>query len=352
MADNDQGEVHSVSEGGVIGEHPAPMPFKALVGPTPTGTESNRIRDAPYPVLCWKVEDIRFDFDSSFVAPGTDPDTNPSDPDADPLAKPYAEGGIQQELKELAAQLQKHPGCPLSVFGHADPVGPASDPDGYNKALSGRRATAIYALLISGTEAAKAAGLWKTIAGQENWGQSQTQAMQEATGLPDGTSMSALISSYLPTLLPPEFVALNIGPTNFLAQGADSQGKGDYQGCSSLILSLFFPRKSRTASPPPQTIRTPMSMPRGTSPTRPTAASWCWYSIKMPKSFQAQWPCPSATGDKSGCIKRFWSDGQTRRSTRLPDTDREYSETKDTFACRFYDRLMNDSPCYHGNPCT
>jgi hypothetical protein len=351
LADNDQGEIHSVSEGGVIGEHPAPMPFKALVGPT-TGTESNRIRDAPYPVLCWKVEDIRFDFDSSFVAPGTDPDTNPSDPTSDPISKPYTQGGIQQELKELAAQLQKHPGCPLSVFGHADPVGPAVDPDGYNKALSGRRATAIYALLISGTQASKAAGLWQTIAGQENWGQSQTQAMQQATGLPDGTSMSALISSYLPKLLPPEFVALNIGPANFLAQGADSHGKGDYQGCSSFNPLLIFSQEKQNSFAAGANDQDPDVYAARNLANAPNRRVMVLVFNKNAKVIPAQWPCPSATGDKSGCIKRFWSDGQTRRSTRLPDTDREYSQTQDTFACRFYDRLMNDSPCYHGNPCT
>jgi hypothetical protein len=30
---------------------------------------------------------------------------------------------------------------------------------------------------------------------------------------------------------------------------------------------------------------------------------------------------------------------------RLPDERREFSKTKDTFACRFYDRLSNTSPC-------
>jgi hypothetical protein len=298
------------------------------------------------------VEDIRFDFDSSFVALGTDPATNPTDPTSDPIAKPYTQGGIQDELKVLAAQLQKHPGCPLSVFGHADPVGPAVDPDGYNKALSGRRATAIYALLISGTQASKAAGLWQTIAGQENWGQPQTQAMQQATGLSDGTSMSDLISNYLPKLLPPEFLALNIGPANFLAQGADSQGKGDYQGCSSFNPLLIFSQEKQDSFAPGANDQDPDVYAARNLANAPNRRVMVLVFNKGAKVDPAQWPCPSATADKSGCIKRFWSDGQTRRSTRLPDTDRQYSQTKDTFACRFYDRLMNDSPCYHGNPCT
>ena len=67
---------------------------------------------------------------------------------------------------------------------------------------------------------------------------------------------------------------------------------------------------------------------------------------KGSKVLPNKWPCPSATGDKSGCIKRFWANGEARRSNRLPDQDRKYTETKDTFACRFYDRLMRMSPCY------
>jgi hypothetical protein len=59
----------------------------------------------------------------------------------------------------------------------------------------------------------------------------------------------------------------------------------------------------------------------------------------------AKWPCPRASEGVSGCIKRFWSDGTKRRSTRLPDKDRKFEDTKDTFACRFYQRLLTDSPC-------
>jgi hypothetical protein len=47
----------------------------------------------------------------------------------------------------------------------------------------------------------------------------------------------------------------------------------------------------------------------------------------------------------AGCKKRFFSDGEKRRSTRLQDKPRKFEETKDTFACRFYDRMTRDSPC-------
>jgi hypothetical protein len=59
----------------------------------------------------------------------------------------------------------------------------------------------------------------------------------------------------------------------------------------------------------------------------------------------ARWPCPRASETSAGCRKRFWSDGESRRSKRLTDTDREFELSKDTFACRFYHRLSDKSPC-------
>ena len=58
-----------------------------------------------------------------------------------------------------------------------------------------------------------------------------------------------------------------------------------------------------------------------------------------------KWPCPRVTEGVAGCKKRFWSDGEKRRSRRLPDEPREFEEAKDTFACRFYSRLVERSPC-------
>jgi hypothetical protein len=341
LSDDSQGVIHGASDGGVVGEHPDAAPFQVLAGPS-IGAELNTVRIAVAPTFCWKVEDIRFAFDSSFVTFEPDPST---DPTSDPLAKPSAHEDIRDELKLLASVMKDNPGCPLSVFGHADPVGPAVDPDGYNKALSGRRATAIYALLISSTQLQTAVGLWQKIASQENWGSNQKQTMQQATGLPDGTSMSSLITSYLPKLVPPELQALNIGPTNFLAQGADPQGKGDFQGCSSFNPLLIFSQQKEDSFAAGANDQDPAIFELRNLANAPNRRVMVLMFAKGTKVDPAKWPCPSASGDKSGCIKRFWSDGQTRRSTRLPDEDRKFDPTKDTFACRFYQRLLTDSPC-------
>jgi hypothetical protein len=351
LSDNNQGTIQGSSGGGVTGQHPSAPQLQLRVGPA-TSTEANTVQFPPVPILCWKVEDIRFAFDSSFVTcnPDNSPDplTNPNDPTADPNAQAFSAstGDIRDELKLLASQIKQNPGCPLSVFGHADPVGPASDPDGYNKALAGRRATSIYALLISVTQPAKAASLWQTIAANpnEHWGSSQAQVMQTLTGLPAGTSMNNLISGYLPKLIPPEYSTLKIGPSNFLAQGADSQGKGDYQGCSSFNTLIIFSQQKEDSFAGADNPSSAAYAARNLA-NAPNRRVMVLIFTKGSKVDPAKWPCPSASDGYSGCVKRFWSDGQTRRTTRLPDQDRTFDNTHDTFACRFYQRLVNASPC-------
>jgi hypothetical protein len=47
----------------------------------------------------------------------------------------------------------------------------------------------------------------------------------------------------------------------------------------------------------------------------------------------------------AGCRARFWSDGDKRRNTHVTARDRKFEDSKDTFACRFYQRLADESPC-------
>jgi hypothetical protein len=55
------------------------------------------------------------------------------------------------------------------------------------------------------------------------------------------------------------------------------------------------------------------------------------------------WPCPRAHEGVPGCKKRLWSDAAIRRT--FQPQRREQHQSNDTFACRFYDRLANNSPC-------
>ena len=85
----------SVTEGGIAATHAEVENFRPLVGPS-TGGEFNTIKAALVPVACWRVDDIRFEFDSSFIQPG-----------------------IEAELKHLADLLKKHP--PASIAKNATP---------------------------------------------------------------------------------------------------------------------------------------------------------------------------------------------------------------------------------------
>src|SRR5262245_39987318 len=157
---------HRLTPGGVAATLAPTELDPVLVAPA-TGAEFNAIIAAIIPVACWRVEDIRFEFDSSFPLPA-----------------------IKAELEELKALVKKHPGSPLSVFGHADPVGN----DDYNKALSGRRATAIYGLLIRDTD------LWEELfsqpLGNDKWGTKALEVMDaEVNAPPPGGSAPASSSS-------------------------------------------------------------------------------------------------------------------------------------------------------------
>jgi hypothetical protein len=320
VAQDDSGTIHGSSGGGVAGKHPPADETKLLVGPA-TSKEFNTASFPPQVVACFRVDDIRFAFDSSFVTVDAANDSN----------------DIRAELRLLVELIKEYPGSPLSVFGHADPVGS----DTYNKALSGRRATVVYAVLISTTDPGTAVSMWQGVAGTENWGSDQRQTMQSFTELPAGTSDSDLFKAYMQKLVPAD---LKVSKQNFLAQGADSGGKGDYQGCSEFNPVLIFSTKKNNQfeSDTDKTARNDANAPN--------RRVMVLLYAKGSKVDPAKWPCPRSTEGIGGCQKRFWANGDQRRSTRLADNDRIYGDKTDalkgTFACRFYDRMLTDkSPC-------
>ncbi len=315
MAEDSSGSLAGSSEGGLSGTHGAVTPSPFLVGPS-TADEFNTIKLPTVPIACFRVDDARFDFDSSFVA------SHPEDESKD----------IRAELRLLVQLLKDNPQSPLSVFGHADPVGN----DDYNKQLSGRRATVIYALLIASTDPGTAVHLWQGVAVQEHWGASQRGAMQAFTGLPAGTADEALMKAYMQKLSPAE---LQIGKKDFLGKGADPKGKGDMQGCSEFNPSLIFSQQRNDAFNSANDTQG-----RNDANARNRRVLVLLFK-KGSKIDVAQWPCPRVNEGVGGCKLRFWADGEQRRSMRLPDTDRTFEATKDTFACRFYHRLLTDSPC-------
>lgn len=301
--------------GGIASSHPAADPFPILLAPS-SGKEKNSIRSSLIPVACWKLNDVRFAFGSSFVLPES-----------------------RSEFVELAALRAQHPGSPLSIFGHADPVGD----DSFNKNLSGNRAEAIYAVLVRNV--AMWETLYTTTGSAEGWGQPSIQIMvnalghptvasfQSANGLtPDGVAGPAtrakLFPAYMDFLCPEK-----LDKSEFLSGGQDAKGKGDYQGCSEFNPAMVF-SSTENANLDKSTRDHENRVNR-----RVMALLFRAGSVVPP----AKWPCPRSSEGIDGCKKRFWSDGEKRRTPR--DARREFATTKDTFACRFYHRLVERSPC-------
>ena len=127
----------AVTDGGIGASHVPVSPLRVLAGPA-TGNGSNVVRSAIIPLACWRLGDIRFSFDSSFVIPEARTEFQV-------LAQLIVEHQEKSPPKPAGEKLRPPP---LSIFGHADPTGN----DEYNKALSGRRAAAIYAALTRRTE--------------------------------------------------------------------------------------------------------------------------------------------------------------------------------------------------------
>jgi len=320
------------ASGGQSASHPSIERFPILAAPA-TGNEKNTFRLELIPVACWKLNDVRFAFNSSFVLPAT-----------------------RSEFVELADLRKQHPGAPMSVFGHADPSGD----DDFNKTLSGHRAKSIFAVLVRDVV------IWESLyqSGQnEGWGIASIQEMLAAigqspgpvTGSMNSTTKTAveqfqdrsgltadgspgpktrekLFLAYMDFLSPE-----SVQKSDFLAKGSDAQGKGDFQGCSEFNPVMVF-SKSQTSAFAAQSDKADRNAQNGVN-RRVMVLLFRAGTVVRPE----RWPCPRASEGTAGCKRRFWSDGETRRSPQ--SAQREFKDTKDTFGCRFYHRLVVSSPC-------
>jgi peptidoglycan hydrolase-like protein with peptidoglycan-binding domain len=353
----------ATSQSLLAGMGPSGAPAPVLVAPS-TADERNTTQLRIIPIACWRVDDVRFEFDSSFVRPQ-----------------------VRAELRRLAELVDAHTKAghkpALSVFGHADPVGA----DDHNKKLSGRRAAAIYGLLTRNPK------IWEDISAQrgaftsplesDRWGTKAIQIMLHSIGHPPGAAdgvlggqtraairdfqgrhglaadgdpgpqtRDRLFRAYMDDLFTfrdeagNPVQAANGGPlqldltaTDFLAQGADANGKGDYQGCSEFNPVLLFAQEEE------QELARPEHKDRRNTENEPNRRVTVLLFRPGSRVSAATWPCPRAREGVAGCRKRFWSDADTRRRARLAGQRREFEQTRDTFACRFYDRLTGRSPC-------
>jgi hypothetical protein len=294
---------------------------------------------------------MRFKFDSSFVLPG-----------------------IQAEIRHLAEMLNsdEFKDCPISIFGHADPVGN----DNYNKMLSGRRAAAIYGLLV------RDAGIWENLFsnkfGNDIWGEDAIATMNsrlaeddaakasqlqfgrskidDENSSSDGSATSSASSDQSPPSEPIDGAAQDAGlrkelflqymekisggfkleRSDFLGQGADKGGKADFQGCSEFNPLIIFSQEEQDLFETAEQQKDTVTLAKRNKENAKNRRVMVLIFRKGSKVEPARWPCPRWNEGVEGCKKRFFSDGEKRRSSRLPDTDRAFEKTRDTFACRFY----------------
>lgn len=326
--------------GGVSGDHTPRTTLPLYVAPT-DAKDWNALRLLLLPIACWRLEDLRFDFDSSFVRPEA-----------------------MVEMSALAGLRQVHPGAPLSIFGHADPVGD----DDYNKTLSGRRAMAVYALLVRDVD--KWEKLYSGAFGGDKWGGRAIQMMlktlgfdpgvidgvigghtkkavkayQESKGLsadgdPGPDTRKKLFADYMDAIC--QDVAgtpFKLDPkADFLAQGSDPKLRGDVQGCGEFNLVVVFSQDED------QRLQKKENEVERNADNLPNRRVLVFLFPPGAKIDLGKWPCPAYDDGPSKCKGQFWPDGDTRRA---PGSDhRTYGKSHDTMACRFYDRMARRSPC-------
>lgn len=349
--DSKPGSLQFATEGGTLGEHPESGPFEYLVAPS-TGNEFNTARLRLVPIGCFRIDDVRFRFDSSFVLP---------------LAQ-----AEMRAFAELRKQNSKFQGAPISIFGHADPSyqgnfepgSSTADPgDEYNKTLSGRRAIAIYAMLV------RDPSFWDTLfnhsLGADVWGEDSIRIMLFFVDPPDPNANKAAQDSRNSRIrdiahdagkrkqLYLKYMDLLCGDlkldksTDFLARGAGPDLKGDVQGCGRfnplVLLSSEDEQRFKKAFSAKDTGTLRMERDPQNAPNRRVMIL---IFRKGSQILPSKWPCPSYKDGPAGCKKRFFPNGDVLRSKHVSGAQEVFDQSHDTFACRFYQRISDGSPCH------
>ncbi len=294
----------------------------------------------------------RFEFDSSFVSPRARP-----------------------ELRDLATLREMFPGSPLSLFGHTDPTGD----DQYNKALSGRRALALHAVLTRDAEGWE--DLWNTPLPGDSWGTSVVQsilgslpggdmppyyggpvdgawssslsaalqAFQSEHPATDGSPLAvdgqlgpqsrrAMFTAYMEWLCTwPDGVTLRLSDEDFLARGRDPQRRGDVQGCGEFNPRMVFSKDEAQAY---ASWDAKQERDEENSVNRRVVAYL--YEPGTEVDPDTWWPCPAARQGLPACQQRLWSDQSLRRNPS--ERRRHFDGDFDTFGCRFYHYFALDTP--------
>lgn len=348
-------------DGGVAADHPPVLTLPVLAAPFPEDQKAsvNTIRRQLVCVACKDILGSHYAFDSSVLAPES-----------------------KKGFAQLKGILDRHPGSPLSIFGHADPQGTET----YNKFLSERRAEVVFGLLIRDVPT------WERLfSHHENtqgdvWGDDAVKLMLESLGFTAAEQTDAngdtgateelsdvikrykidraigtngkndvklrekLFAEYMDFLCSDDKdVPYKLTKENFLGEGAKH---GAFQGCSEFNPQLVLAGVEEAAFKADK---------QGGDDSRAAVnldnRRTIIYLFKAGSKIDpAKWPCPRASEGIGKCVAHFWSDGNERKGTLLEKKRRRFGKAvrdntdrigriEHTFACRFYHGLAQHSPC-------
>ena len=316
---------------------PAPVPEPVTLDVPVAVTaiaESNTLAVPLRALASVPIEDVRFEFDSSFLLPDA-----------------------TRALERVAPLHQRFPSASVTLFGHTDRIGN----DDYNKKLSGRRAQSVYAVLVRDPDLWE--GLYQDPLGADDWSKRPVQSMLQALGFDPGpidgvignqtktavkafqtdvglpatgalnpTTRLELFTRYMDHICcDPSGNPFKLEKSAFLGRGADADGKVDYQGCSEFNPIVVPSKKQNQAAANPS--RANQRDFTNASNRRVTL----FFIAPGTEIVVDEWPCPRVKDGPADCRKRFWSDGATRLAPTAES--RRQRDSHDTYACRFYERI-------------
>lgn len=347
-----------ISDEGLAATHPLDVDFPRAVAPNQAGSaDHNSLRDFLVTVGCAMFPDVTFQFDSSLVGP-----------EVRKATRRLALFREQLKSPEGLADTEKPAFPPISLFGHADPVGDYH----YNSQLSARRALCIYGLLLHRVD------IWESLfkdhkVSGDVWGDPEFDTMLDEVGfepeLPPGSDdevkrkqiklrlnsnpadRARLFAAYMDAVCVRENDAGDDEPfvlqhSDFLDQGNGSDHKGAVQGCGEFNPVLILSRAKAA-----EFDRSGDKDGRNAA-NEPNRRVLAFLFKPGTRIVPAKWPCPSVNqaSPELACKKRLWKDSDRRLAADpTPDRtlaqDRAFKKTADTFGCRFYHGFAQNSPC-------
>lgn len=274
---------------------------------------NNTLRAPLETVACWRVGDGVFRHDHKVIHPSA-----------------------KASFREFWEIRDRHPEAPVALFGHADPTGD----DDHNHDLGAERAQAVYAVLNQDPDMwfelfapdSKALANLKAILGEYGYDSNESGY---------GPDTRSAVLRYMSDL----GGGRSLEPFDYLDDGAFAM-----QSCGE-----FNP----VVRPGKHLIKQLNTIERR-SVQAVNRRVLAYFFI--PGTYAGErWPCPVAGEGTQKCRARFWSGASLRR--RDPKEPQQYwprgakgqprkpfQRSEQTFACRFYERMVRGHRCELVNP--